>query len=226
MAKFKNSTYYNPNHHNCNTFRSKPAENAVILKSATIAIRHLSERNHQDMTKAEAIEKIEAERSGLIRYLGYRFGMKAEAEDVVQDAIYQLIDNFDDLSAIRSLTSWLYRVVNNRAIDLTRKKKPALWDDLPTAEEALSLEEILPVLENTPEDEYMRDWIALEMEKALNELPKEQKEAFVLNEFEGYAFKELAQMLGVSKNTLISRKRYALLYLRERLNELYKQLND
>lgn len=72
----------------------------------------------------------------------------------------------------------------------------------------------------------MRDWIALEMEKALNELPEEQKEAFVLNEFEGYAFKELAQMLGVSKNTLISRKRYALLYLRERLNELYKQLND
>ncbi len=178
------------------------------------------------MTKAEAIQKIEAERPGLIRFLGQRFGTAVDAEDVVQDAIYQLINKFDDLSAIGSLTGWLYRVVNNRAIDLTRKKKPALWDDFPANDESLSLDEILPVLDNTPEDEYMLDWIADALDEALNELPKEQKEAFVLNEFEGYEFKELAQMLGVSKNTLVSRKRYALFYLRERLNDLYKQLNE
>lgn len=179
------------------------------------------------MTHADALIKAEKERPKLVNFISKLFGSYEDAEDVVQDVFYQLIDKFDDLSTINNLTGWLYRAAKNKAIDQTRKKKPDLYEDFSSQKnDDLRLENILPKFGNSPEDELMSKAIAEELELALEELPPEQKEAFVLHEFEDIPFSEMSEMLGIAVNTLISRKRYALLYLRERLKNLYNSLND
>ncbi len=179
------------------------------------------------MTHSDALRTAELERPKLVNFISKFFGSYEDAEDVVQDVFYQLIEKFDDLSTINNLTGWLYRAAKNKAIDQTRKKKPELYDDFSSQKnEDLRLENILPKFGSTPEDEMMSKAIAEELELALQELPPEQREAFVMHEFEDIPFSEMSEMLGVTVNTLISRKRYALLYLRERLKELYNLLND
>lgn len=179
------------------------------------------------MTHSEALRTVEEERPKLVNFITKLFGSYEDAEDVVQDVFFQLVEKFDDLSTINNLTGWLYRAARNKAIDKTRKKKPELLDDFSTAKnEELRLENILPKFGGTPEDEMMSKAIAEELDIALQELPDEQRDAFVLHEFEDMPFSEMSEMLGVPVNTLISRKRYALQFLRERLKDLYNLLND
>ncbi len=178
------------------------------------------------MTQTEIILQAEKERSKLVNFIRKYFGAYIDAEDIVQDVFVQLVDKFEDLRVINNLTGWLYRAAKNKAIDRTRKMKPSLYEDMVTDKVPLSLDSILPTFGNTPEDDMMSKAIAEALEQALQELPEEQREAFVLHEFEEVSFKEMALMLNVTENTLISRKRYAVLYLRERLKELYDLLND
>lgn len=166
------------------------------------------------------------ERKRLLGYIRNRIPHSFEAEDILQDVFYQLTIGFRDIRKIENLTAWIYKVADNRIIDLFRKKKPLLVsysengkddDDGP-----LSLEEILPALGSTPGDEEIKELIWEAIEETLSELPEEQRRVFVATEFEGMSFKEISEETGALINTLISRKRYAVLALRERLTELYK----
>ncbi len=171
------------------------------------------------------------ERKRLLGYIRNRVPDRIEAEDILQDVFYQLTIGFSDIRRIETVTAWLYRVADNRITDLFRKKKTLRIDFKDNAkgddEGPLSLEEILPSLGLTPEDEDIKGMIWDAIEETLSEMPKEQKEVFVATEFDDLSFKEISEKTGVGVNTLISRKRYAVLALREKLNELYNLLiND
>jgi RNA polymerase sigma factor (sigma-70 family) len=167
------------------------------------------------------------ERKKLLGYIRNRMPAGVEAEDILQDVFYQLTLGFRDLDRIQNLTAWLYRVTDNRITDFFRKKRPEKisysepsgfsGDDAP-----LTLEEILPALGPGPEDEELKDLIWVTIEEVLNKLPAEQRDVFIANEFDDMSFKEISEQTGTGVNTLISRKRYAVLALRARLEELYK----
>jgi RNA polymerase sigma factor (sigma-70 family) len=167
-----------------------------------------------------------AERKKLLGYIRNRIPGGVEAEDILQDVFYQLTLGFRDLERIENLTAWLYKVTNNRIIDLFRKKRPISVSYSETAGESedgpISLADILPALGSAPEDEELKDMIWDVIEEVLNNLPDEQREVFIANEFEDTGFKEISATTGVAVNTLISRKRYAVLALRTKLEELYK----
>jgi len=170
------------------------------------------------------------ERKRLLGYIRNRIPDRVEAEDILQDVFYQLTIGFRDIRRIENLTAWLYKVADNRITDLFRKKKPVRIKYSENAKDdddgPLTLEEILPSLGSTPEDNEIREMIWEAIEETLSELPEEQRNVFVANEFEDMSFKEISEKTGTGVNTLISRKRYAILALRERLNELYKLLKS
>lgn len=179
-------------------------------------------------------EKITAaykdERKRLLGYISNRIPNKLEAEDILQDVFYQLTVGFNDIRRIESLTAWIYKVADNRITDLFRKKRPETFSYMENAAEdeddPLTLEEILPSVGSTPGDEELKEMIWETIEETLSELPEEQRSVFVENEFEELSFKEISQKTGVGVNTLISRKRYAVLALREKLSELYNLLKN
>ena len=168
------------------------------------------------------------EHDRLLGYIRKRVPESYEAEDILQDVFYQLTRGFNELSRIKNLTSWLYTVANNRIIDGYRKKKNKTVDIISkgasSEEGPLSLEEILPDLGDTPEDTELKQIIWETIDQTLEELPEEQSEVFIMHEFEEMSFKEISEITGLGVNTLISRKRYAVLELRNRLKHLYNQL--
>jgi RNA polymerase sigma factor (sigma-70 family) len=170
------------------------------------------------------------ERKRLLGYIRNRIPDRVEAEDILQDVFYQLTLGFRDIRRIENLTAWLYKVADNRITDLFRKKKPVIISYSENAQDdeegPLLLEEILPSLGNTPEDDELKEMIWEAIEETLSGLPEEQRSVFISNEFEDKSFKEIADKTGTGINTLISRKRYAVLALREKLNELYKLLKN
>ena len=170
------------------------------------------------------------ERRKLLGYISKRIQDRMEAEDILQDVFYQLTVGFNDLRRIENITAWLYRVTENRIIDRFRKNKPVTADFRENTSQdelgPLTLEEILPSEALDPEDEELNDMIWKIISKTLDELPEEQKSVFVENELNEKSFREIAEETGVGINTLISRKRYAVLALRENLRGIYKLLND
>jgi RNA polymerase sigma factor (sigma-70 family) len=170
------------------------------------------------------------ERKRLLGYINHKISNRVEAEDILQDVFYQLTIGFQDIRRIENLTAWLYRVADNRITDLFRKKRPvsiSYYENSKKDEDGpLSLQEILPSLGSKPEDEELKELIWDAIEETLSELPEEQRNVFIANEFEDLSFKEISEKTGTGINTLISRKRYAVLALRERLNELYKLLKE
>ncbi|HTX05479.1 MAG TPA: sigma-70 family RNA polymerase sigma factor [Steroidobacteraceae bacterium] len=147
-----------------------------------------------------------------------------DAEDILQEVLYELVAAYRLMQPIEQAGAWLMRVARNRIIDRFRKRKPQLLRDLlPEGEEADSaLEKLFPAIEESPETRLVRELLMQELEQALDELPLEQREVFVAHELEGASFKELSARWGVGINTLLSRKRYAVLRLRERLGEAYE----
>jgi RNA polymerase sigma factor (sigma-70 family) len=170
------------------------------------------------------------ERKRLLGYIRNRIPDRVEAEDILQDVFYQLTVGFNDIRRIESLTAWLYKVADNRITDLFRKRKPvsiSYSDNAKNDDDGpLTLEEILPSLGSTHEDEEIKELIWEAIEETLSDLPEEQRNVFVATEFDELSFKEISMKTGIGINTLISRKRYAVLALRERLNELYKLLKN
>jgi RNA polymerase sigma factor (sigma-70 family) len=170
------------------------------------------------------------ERNRLLGYIRNRIPDDIEAEDILQDVFYQLTVGFRDIKRIENLTAWIYKVADNRIIDLFRKKRTisvSYSENLKDDEDGpLSLEEILPSLESTPENDELKEMIWQTIEETLSELPIEQRNVFVANEFEDMSFKEISEKTGTGVNTLISRKHYAVLALRESLFELYKLLKN
>jgi RNA polymerase sigma factor (sigma-70 family) len=171
-------------------------------------------------------ETIGREQGRLRNFIRRRVADEAEAEDILQDVFYELIEAYRLMKPIEQVGAWLYRVARNRIIDGFRKKKPEPLsaEKDPDAEDGdtLSLDELLPSPEAGPEAAYARSILLEELEAAVDELPEEQREVFLAHEFEGISFKEISAETGVSVNTLLSRKHHAVLHLRRRLHSIYE----
>jgi RNA polymerase sigma factor (sigma-70 family) len=177
----------------------------------------------QDRRISEAVTQ---EQSRLRNFIRRRVPDPRDAEDILQEVFYELVEANRLLMPIEHVTGWLFRVARNRITDLFRKKKPESLSDTVAAgdeEEPLLLEDLLPSPDAGPEALYARGVLLDELEDALDELPEEQREVFVGHEIEGRSFKEMSAESGVSVNTLLSRKRYAVLHLRERLQPIYDE---
>jgi RNA polymerase sigma factor (sigma-70 family) len=177
----------------------------------------------QDQRISEVVKR---EGSRLRNFIRRRVPDPRDAEDVLQDVFYRLVEANRLLMPIDHVTGWLFRVARNRITDLFRKKKPELFSDAAVEDEEgelLQIEDLLPSPDAGPEALFLRNAVLDELELALDELPEDQREVFVAHELEGRSFKELAAETGVSVNTLLSRKRYAVLHLRERLQSAYDE---
>ncbi len=170
------------------------------------------------------------EKDRLLGFIRNRVSSLEEAEDIMQDVFYQFVAGYDTIESLDRVTSWLFSVARNKIIDRYRRdaSRPKRADigllagmdeDAP-----LTLQDILPDLGNTPEDAYLRDMIWEAIMDALDDLPAEQRQIFVLNEIEERGFREIAEETGTSINTLLSRKRYAILALRKKLQGLYNDI--
>ena len=174
--------------------------------------------SEQDQFIAEALERDESRLRGFIRK---RVLDTADAEDVLQDVFYELIQAYRLMKPAEQTTAWLFRVARNRIVDLFRRKKAvSLSEQAGADEDAPMLEDLLPSLDAGPEAIYARNVLLDAIDEALEEMPENQREVFVAHELIGRSFKELADETGTSVNTLLSRKRYAVLFLRERLREM------
>jgi RNA polymerase sigma factor (sigma-70 family) len=170
-------------------------------------------------------EVVEREASRLRRFIRRRVRDPRDAEDVLQDVFQALVEANRLLMPIDHVTGWLFRVARNRITDLFRRRKPESLDAAALAgdDERLDLEDLLPSPDAGPEALYARSVLLDELELAIEELPDEQREVFVAHEIEGRSFKEMVAATGVSLNTLLSRKRYAVLRLRKRLRAVYDE---
>jgi RNA polymerase sigma factor (sigma-70 family) len=171
-------------------------------------------------------EIIAEERSRLSNFIRRRVPDASDAEDIAQEVFYELVETNRLLMPIDHVTGWLFRVARNRITDLFRKKKPETFTDVAVEDEdgeVLRLEDLLPSPAAGPEALYFRNVLLEELEIALDELPDEQRDAFVAHELEGRSFKELSAESGVNVNTLLARKRYAVLHLRERLQIIHDE---
>jgi RNA polymerase sigma factor (sigma-70 family) len=180
--------------------------------------------NMAEVQKSNITQVIKNYSKRLLGFIRKRVGNEADAEDILQDVFYQFIGNTEP---IEQITSWLFTVTRNKITDRQRKKKPDLLEDLygdADGDETLNWSEFFFDAADNPETKYLRSLFWDELNNALDELPEEQKLVFVLNELEGVPFKIIAEQTGETINTLISRKRYAVLHLRERLQVLRNEL--
>ncbi len=171
-------------------------------------------------------EVIAEERSRLRNFIRKRVPNEADVEDLLQEVFYELVEANRLLMPIEHVTGWLFRVARNRITDFFRKKRPEAFSDAAVEDESgdlLQIEDLLPSPDAGPEALYVRNVLLEELEFALGELPDEQREVFVAHELEGRSFKELSAESGVNVNTLLSRKRYAVLHLRERLQSIHDE---
>jgi len=177
----------------------------------------------QDERISEAIDR---DKTRLRNFIRRRVADPSDAEDILQEVFYELVETYRLMKPIEQVGAWLFRVARNRITDLFRKRKPeASTNDPVVAEEGElgTLEDLLPSRDAGPEAAYARTVLLEELEDALAELPEEQREVFLAHEIEGRSFKELAVETGLSVNTLLSRKHYAVIHLRERLREVYDE---
>src|SRR5256714_2623337 len=179
----------------------------------------------QDLRISDVVRR---EQSRLRNFIRRRVPDPRDAEDILQDVFYELVEANRLLMPIEHVTGWLFRVARNRIIDLFRKKRPENFSDVAVAHEdeegeLLRLEDLLPSVDASPEALYARSVLLDELEFAVEELPEEQREVFIAHELEGRSFKQMAADTGVNVNTLLSRKRYAVRHLRQRLQDIYDE---
>jgi len=176
----------------------------------------------QDKLLSQAIARDEPKLRNFIRR---HVADTGDAEDIVQEVFYELLEAYRLMKPVEHVTAWLFRVARNRMIDLFRKKKPESLNEPAFSSDdgdMLLLEDMLPSAEASPEAAYARNMLLDALEDAIEELPEAQREVFIAHELTGLSFKEISAETGVSVNTLLSRKRYAVLYLRQRLQAIYE----
>lgn len=189
-----------------------------------VRTQDLTPETEQDGHIAAAVRR---ERGRLRSFIRRRVSDAAEAEDILQEVLYELVSAYRLMHPIEQVGAWLMRVARNRVVDHFRRKKSRPTEAIASDradddEEGPTLEELLPSLAPGPEGEVVRQMLLAQIEEALDELPREQREVFVAHELEGLSFKEMSELWGVGVNTLLSRKRYAVLALRERLQVVYE----
>ena len=191
--------------------------------------RGVNEQRFEQDRQISAI--VAAERSRLRNFIRRRVPNPLDVEDIVQEVFYELVQANRLLMPIDHVTGWLFRVARNRITDFFRKKKPEAFSDAITEDEhgeLLRIEDLLPSPDAGPEALYLRRMLLDELELAIDELPDEpygQREVFIAHELEGLSFKELSAESGLNVNTLLSRKRYAVLHLRKRLQTIYEEFS-
>jgi RNA polymerase sigma factor (sigma-70 family) len=171
-------------------------------------------------------EIIAEQRSRLRNFIRKRVPNEADAEDLLQEVFFEVIEAYRLMEPVQEWGAWMFRVARNRIIDLFRKKRLGAFPNdraLSDGEEKLRLEDVLPSPDAGPAEAYARIVLLDELEEALDELPGEQREVFIAHEIDGYSFKEIAARTGVSVNTLLSRKHYAVVHLRRRLQAIYEE---
>jgi len=170
---------------------------------------------------------VQRERSRLGNFVRKRVPDAGDAEDILQDVLYELVETYRLMHPLEHATAWLYRVARNRIVDFFRKKRLFALDDtlVERADDdgALTLADLLPSPDAGPEAAYARKVLVRELNAALDELPREQRDVFIAHEIEGRSFREIADETGVGLNTLLSRKRYAVLHLRQRLQAIHDE---
>lgn len=173
-------------------------------------------------------QTVNKERNRLFNFIRKRVSNPDDAEDILQDVFYQLWQGFDTIDNLDKITSWMFRVARNKIIDRYRKLKPDSFSEVESARAddaaPMLLSELISEEHATPDDVYTRELIWDSIETVLEELPKDQREVFIWHELEDVSFKEMSVLTGDSINTLLSRKRYAVKYLRKRLQELYNEI--
>ncbi len=172
-------------------------------------------------------EIVSGERSRLRNFIRARVPNEADAEDLLQDVFYEVVEAYRLMEPVQLWGAWMFQVARNRIVDFFRKRKleasgpePGPFND---EGEELRLEDLLASPEAGPAEAYAQAVLVREIEEALDELPKEQREVFIAHEIEGASFKEIAARTGANVNTLLSRKRYAVLHLRRRLRAIYRE---
>jgi RNA polymerase sigma factor (sigma-70 family) len=172
-------------------------------------------------------ETIGGEQGKLRNFIRRRVPDEADAEDILQDVFYELIEAYRLMKPIEQAGAWMFRVARNRIVDRFRKKKPeaftAVKDPDEESGDSLTLEDLLPSPHAGPEAVYARSILMEELDAAIEELPDDQREVFIAHEYDGASFKEISAETGVSVNTLLSRKHHAVLYLRRRLQTIYDE---
>src|SRR6266852_2127946 len=173
-------------------------------------------------------EVIQRERRRLFHFIRKRVDDEGDAEDILQDVFFELIEAYRLMKPVEQVGAWLYRVARNRIIDRFRKRRPEAFGGVSSSasnEDLLRLEDLLPSPDAGPEAAYARSVLLEELDAALGELPDEQRDIFIAHEIDGRSFKQLADETGLSINTLLSRKRYAVLHLRRRLQAIYEEFS-
>jgi RNA polymerase sigma factor (sigma-70 family) len=187
----------------------------------SVAAEHVDQRSEQNQSISEVIQR---ERQRLLQFIRKRVDDQGDAEDILQDVFYELTEAYRLMKPVEQAGAWLYRVARNRIIDRFRKKRPEAFGERgfgASDEPAPRFEDLLPSPDAGPEAAYTRSVLLEELDAALEELPEEQREVFIAHEIEGRSFRQLAETSGLSINTLLSRKRYAVLHLRRRLQAIY-----
>lgn len=187
----------------------------------SVTIEPGEQRSEQNRRISEVIHR---ERRRLFHFIRKRVDNEGDAEDILQDVFYELIEAYRLMKPVEHASAWLYRVARNRIIDRFRKRRPEA--EVPfsaSEEEPLRLEDLLPSPDAGPEALFARSVLLEELEAALEELPEEQREVFIAHEMDGRSFKQIAEETGLSINTVLSRKHYAILHLRRRLEAIYKE---
>jgi RNA polymerase sigma factor (sigma-70 family) len=181
----------------------------------------------QDQRIAETVRQ---EQARLRNFIRKRVADEDDAEDVLQDVFYELVEAYRLMKPVEQVGAWLFRVARNRIIDRFRTKKaePFVHEDVPAQnhEEGLGWEDLLPSPDGGPEALYARSILLDELDAALGELPEDQRDVFIAHEVEGRSFKDLAAETGVPVNTLLSRKHYAVVHLRRRLRAIYDEFTN
>jgi len=195
--------------------------------STTVGEGHVASLELMEIEQDQRIsEVVKREQSRLRNFIRRRVPDPGDAEDILQEVFYELVEANRLLMPIEHVTGWMFRVARNRITDLFRKKKTESFSDAAVTgedEELLHFEDLLPSPDAGPDALFARNVLLEELEFALDELPEEQRAVFVGHEIEGRTFKEMAAESGVSINTLLARKRYAVLHLREQLRNIYDE---
>ena len=172
----------------------------------------------EDVLNNDRITEIFRREQGRLRsFVRKRVDNEGDAEDILQDVFSALVEADWLTRPVEQAGAWLFRVARNRMIDFFRKKRPLQFEDE-------GIEDLLPSPDAGPDGAYLRSLLWDELEQALAELPEEQRAVFIAHEVEGRSFKELSAETGVSVNTLLSRKRYAILHLRQRLKDINEEI--
>lgn len=192
------------------------------MPSPDLTVDELDRMALQDRLIADAVTRDESRLRSFIRGRVLDTG---DAEDVLQDVFYELIQTYRMMKPIEQVTAWLYRVARNRITDLFRRRKSVSLNEAVSADEdAPTIEDLLPSPDAGPDAIFARNVLMEALDDAIDELPEEQRAVFLAHEFEGRSFKEMSEETGTSINTLLSQKRYAVLFLRERLREFSEGL--